>query len=319
MSFAMVKSDRSSGISEGVKGAGLVGKERSRIAFCLQKALISDRPEGAPCFLFLRHIANGKVGDKVDSQRIDNVEVDKISDLAMAIYETAANDAYGYGTRSPQRYILQVYSEEKPTEEPNARVIFQVSAGAEIASGPGSDIESDPPTDRGVAQMLMRHMERKEDQQSEFLETVASVFSAIRQQVQDLKEELRETRIERRADLEAVEKAKMEMWKRSLEEKRIDAEIETKRQLIDGLKLLGPAIARRVGAIDPKMPIAADEMQMIRIAESLTEDQMGKIMAAMSDNQRVAFVEWYEAQRTRIERMQPTATAEQKPTEAAQG
>lgn len=261
MTLAVVK-----GGQQDARPTQVIAKEANRLGFFLQKQLLGDRPEGRPVRLVLRHVCSGRVADKVDSGIIGIVTPEEIGELATRIYETASNHAEGYG-RSAQRYMLQAFAEENPGEEPFS-IVFQIAVQA-VTAGSGAWADSDPPNETGVAQMLMRHLERREDQAGELMETAITVMAAMRAQTVELNDEIRALRRERREDFDNLEQARSDQWKRTRDDKQLEADIHVKHELIDGLKLLLPAIGRRVGLVDPNVPIKADEADFLAIINSV--------------------------------------------------
>lgn len=279
-------------------------REESRVGRFLQQQTMGIRPDGKPVRFTLRHVANGnRVGDLIGAQQLDHELEDKeVTELAHNIYATAENDASGLGGKGSQRYIVQSFHSEDPGE-PSGRIVFEIRATG-VRENDDGYLETEPATSTGLVSAVMQQNKQLHGQTLEMVEAVATLLGAMQGQIRDLSGELRSVREERRKDADAVERARSEAWARERDAKLLDTKINTQNELVGGLHLLLPAIARRIGLVDSHMPIAADEVQLIRLAESMTPTQLEQIMMTLDEKQRVAFMEWFEAQRTRATRIE---------------
>ena len=266
-----------------------MAREPDRIGRFLQDVLVGIQPGGAPARLVLRHVEpNSKVGALIGQQDISDMSVDSIHDVAMGVYEKAENDAAGLG-RGTQRYVVQAFLAEDPAEEP-VRVVFQI--GGDNKSNE-SYVDSDPPNEMGLLQMLMSERREHNERQGEQVEMSMMMVKAFRDIAAEMAGEIRSMRVESRENFEAVQKATSEIWKREREEKELEAKVSVQRELASGIRLMLPAVARRIGAIDPKMPIPADEAALAAVVGSFTQDQLERFMSSdiFSDAQKVSLLE----------------------------
>ena len=284
------------GRTNAMRGArgGVSTREADRICKFLQDVIVGIQPGGEPARLALRHIEpNSKIGALIGQQDIRGISEEDIRTVAVGVYEKAENDAAGLG-RGAQRYVLQAFLDEDMAEEP-VRVVFSIGGDTTSSSQRGeSYVDSEPPNETGLLQMMMREKSHRDDQISDFIETALLMVTAMREIHRDLTQEVRDLRAERRQDFEALDRARSESWKREREEKEVEAKTMVQRELASGIKLLLPAVARRVGAIDPKQPIPADEAALAAVFSGFTQDRLEKFLSSdlLTDVEKVAVMEY---------------------------
>ena len=262
----------------GIEAGGELPAEINDVGKFLQRRVLigaRDATEGGNMArLVIRHVVNGRIGDRVDGAKVDEIDKltpERVRALAIEIYKCAATHAENAG-RGEQRYRLEWYDESDPGEDPFAHP-FTVRTGRQVRSADDGDqwVDSYPPTDQGVSSMLMRRIESLDDKFIELMEAVIAPFGIMRDQLNDVYGELKTLRAERRADAAEVDAAKAAVWDRNERSLESAAKREVYGELAKGVRVVIPAVAKRVGLIDKDQPIDADSAHVLAMVESIVK------------------------------------------------
>ena len=276
-------------------------REPTRLGEFIQRQLLGIQPGGKPVRLVLRHLEVGnRPGQRVGSDNIASLSEDEIGKMAIGIYDLAESDAIGLGNAS-QKYVLLSYDEENPSGDPSGRCIFEVQTGMRTdmqrAGGPEEDryYDSNPPTEQGVLSQVMEQNKNLLNKVLDVVKANSGVAVALQAQVDRLMGRIAEEEQRRFDSFDMLEKARSDQWIREKEAKMLEADLESKREMIGLAKVAVPAILRRIGASDPKQRIEADDLQEINLALQFAQNEatFTKALDALPDEKaKVQFSEW---------------------------
>ena len=249
----------------------------------MEKQLWNTREEGPVVKLVVRHLdAGGRAGKiEVWSQEIpheaDSVTIDEgeLPDIVQEIQMAAFDDAEGMAA-GLQRYQVLSYVKHKP--HAHSRFTFTMSGGNDDVDDTGV---SEPATTKGHLAQLMRHTE-------------ALMRTTVMSTNQNMAM-LTRTVASQNDHIELVEDLKSQQHDRNL--KTIQMENQEKRyaEMFDKATLLLPAVVNRVAG-KKLLPENVSPMQdmLKNLAESLTEEQLAKILPTLKPEQQIALLEFME-------------------------
>jgi hypothetical protein len=293
-------------------------REPTRLGEFIQRQLLGIQPGGKPVRLVLRHLEVGnRPGQRVGSDNISSLSEDEIGKMAISIYDLAESDAIGLGNAS-QKYVLLSYDEENPSGDPSGRCIFEVQTGMRTdmqhAGGPEEDryFDSNPPTEQGVLSQVMEQNKNLLNKVLDVVKANSGVAVALQAQVDRLMGRIAEEEQRRFDSFDMLEKARSDQWIREKEAKMLEADLESKREMIGLAKVAVPAILRRIGASDPKQRIEADDLQEINLALQFAqnEDTFTKVLETLpNETAKVQFSEWVVFNVERADRLEKEKSA----------
>lgn len=242
--------------------------------FLQQRVLRAARDgEGGAARIVLRHVVNGKIADRIDEGKLDapgQLTSEKVAALALEVYKAAANHAEN--CKGEQHYMLQWFSNESPNEDPYIHPLV-VKIGKQTnsnADGYGY-VDSYPATEQGLTSMLMRRMGQLDEKLLEAVEAMVAPVMVMKEMLKDSIEDNAALRREIRENAKAIDDAKHAAWERAEESASRKADREMKSELMGGVRLLVPAIAKRVGLIDKNAPLEADNAHIVALVASLAQ------------------------------------------------
>jgi hypothetical protein len=261
-----------------------------------------DPREGGCARLVIRHCINDKVADRVDQARLEEpgkLEENNIAEVALTVYKVAANDAENRGKGSPQKYMLQWFTDKDPGGEIEEPFVFPftIRPGRTASDQHGGEyVESYPATAEGAATLFKNAFERAADKLFDVVVASAAPAIVMKDLLQQSLEDNAKLRQEIRDGAKAIDDARHAAWERNEDSLNNAAKRDMHKGLADGLMLLAPAVAKRVGLIAPDQPIAADNAHVLAVVQSLVDrDALGGMLASdlltdMEKSHLVSFV-----------------------------
>lgn len=231
----------------------------------------------------LRHMPLGsKVGQPLHSVPLQDMD----SKSAAADFDMVARgDAEGIGN-GPQRYVLVVVSEGKDV----TRIPFIVAA-PDTSDGA---LESEPATQAGLMAQLMRHNEATT---RTMMAGVGEIMRTLQTTIARQATELDELHTRRMETQSAVEDLLSKRHERELAELEAKASIQSKQELVKEIKLLAPAVLKRLSG--KEIIPTTDPLRLLvqRTLQSLEPEQLQKMVAAggLTPQQTIAFGEILQA------------------------
>ncbi len=256
-----------------------------------------DDDKGPCCKLTLRHVQAGgnssKDGD-VWSVKIEHndecvtLPEEDCLELVHDIEEAASCDADGLG--GVQRYKLLAYFVRESVPR---RFTFRMKgAGDEVED---DDALSEPATKQGHMAQMMRHNEAI---MRISVSSQAKVSAIMQKTVASQQDQIDKLLKDRRAGFEMMEDLRSKHHERELATLEFEHSADMKEKALEKGSMLIPAIVNRLSGrkILPESATPAEQM-MLSLAESLSAEQIEKLLMTMSADQQVTFCELLEATR----------------------
>jgi len=258
----------------------------------LEKHLWATREEGPVTKVVVKHLdANGRAGKEDvwacaiphegDSVTIPEEEVtDLVNDMQTSCYDDAEGMAAGL-----QRYKILCYVKHKSNA--HSRFTFAMSGANDEVDDTGV---SEPATGKGLLGQLMRHneaiMRTAVMSTNQNMAMMQRTIGRQNEHIEKLLEDRRET-------FEVTEDLKSQRHDRELASLQMENQEKRYSEMFDKASLLLPAVVNRVAG-KKLLPENVSPMQdMLKgLAESLTEDQLAKIMPTLKPEQQIALLEF---------------------------
>ena len=246
--------------------------------------------DGALRMLEVRHMINGREADALDSWVDHDFREMQVPDLAHAIYMAAKTDAsrlkgrqfyavrpyFGSARIAEGRFPLEFFDRDKMVRE-------------EDAGGP-----SDAPNEVGALGIMMRHAADAMAHAREMGALLVQATSDGRSTLISVLEVLKALLIEERARNTALENSRMPMieafertltqeHERKLATELSISEIKNKRDVIDTIKILAPAIVNAFAGrkILPEQ-MTADMVLMREVVAQMSDEHMKLLMQSVA-------------------------------------
>lgn len=225
--------------------------------------------------------------------------------LASEMFELASNHADSYGTGT-HRFVIRAHKHIGGYLTHAFKVLpsFDGDDQALAVGGNGSEIV---PTPTGLVSQLMRHLENRDRNQKEMLQSYINGMGHVAQQLRDentaLREQLAAQVKDRMEWLDTVEQARSQDHQRQIEALTATSREERKshaaKKIVNLIPVAlshwmrGSAKAKKPGATNgevskPPSPLA----QLVhKLLDTLDEDQRGQIAAALQMEQQIALME----------------------------
>jgi hypothetical protein len=269
--------------------------DKVKVKRWLEKHLWDTRDEGPVVKLVVKHLdANGRAGKEEiwscnmphegDSVTLSEEEVpDLINDMDMSCYDDAEGMAAGL-----QRYKILCYVKHKTN--PHSRFTFALA-------GESSDIDdtgvSEPATQKGLLGQMMRHNEAI--MRTSVMSTNANM-SMMQRTIGRQNEHIEKLLEDRRETFEITEDLKSQHHDRQLASMQAESQDKRYSEMFEKASLLLPAVVNRISG-KKLLPENVSPMQdMLKgLAESLSEDQIAKILPTLKPEQAIALLEFIES------------------------
>lgn len=268
---------------------------RVKLKDFLMRQFYQEHDEGPCVKLVVRHIdsagrsaKDGEVWSSkiAHSDTCVTVEEDDLDTLITEIENICFDDAEGLG--GVQKYRLMSYCKFKP--EPKSRYTFRFAAGDTDEDEVGL---TEPATKQGLVSQMMRHCES-------YARINAHVSSQTISQLQRMNgkqaEHIENLLQERHEYFEMLETLKSQHHERELSTLEAASKEKRNEQIFDSARLLMPALVNRISGkkILPEATTPTEEL-LKNFAESLNQDQMGKILQALNPTQQLAMLEFIQS------------------------
>ncbi len=256
----------------------------------------TEREEGPCVKLVLKHLdSNGSPGKvEVWSQKIPHkgqsvtFPAEEIPELMSDIQHASHDDAEGMAAGT-QRYQLLSYVEHKP----HAHSRFNFTMAASTSDDVDDTGATEPANMKGLLAQLMRHNAETHRASNQVIHQTHYILAKT---VTSQQEYILKMENDRRDSLGMMEDLLSQRHERDL--RSMEAENKEKRQqaLFETGKLLLPAVVNKISGkkILPEETTPA-EMMIRGLAESLTQEQLHKLMPILSPPQQIALVNFMSA------------------------
>jgi hypothetical protein len=255
----------------------------------IRKQVLIDRPEGRCTRLVVKHVSGSRGGGNEIASIVvpDGVSGsdDWISSALSEIETSAHTDAGGLG--GPQKYMVYAFFSESESK-PLARFPFLEHA-TDSESEDDGELESEPPTTRGLTSQLMRHNEA-------LMRTSVMGFSQMMGTLQrqlakqaDVIEKLVNEKFE---TLDTIEELLTKKQERDIEAKSATMKQDLMEEAGKKLLLLAPMVVNKlVGkTVLPQKSTPRDEI-LRNFLGSLNQDQLMAMSGILSPEQQAAIME----------------------------
>ena len=260
----------------------------------LEKHLWATREEGPVVKIVIRHLdANGRTGKEEiwscnvpyeeDSVTLPEEDVDDlITDMDMSCFDDAEGMAAGL-----QRYKILIFVKHKANA--HSRFTFSLSGDNQDVDDTGV---SEPATQKGFLGQLMRHNEAI--MRTAIMSTNQNM-AMLNRTVSRQNDHIEKLLEERRESFELTEDLKSQHHDRELASLQMRNQEKRYSEMFDKASLLLPAVVNRVAG-KKLLPESVSPMQdMLKgLAESLSEEQLAKIMPTLKPEQQIALLEFME-------------------------
>ncbi len=299
-------------------GVALTGRDGERLIEWLREAF-ALHTDARPLVVYLRHVTPGRrLGDKLGTIQLkalapDQRDAEAAPEMAHALWAKAENYAAGLGG-STQQFGAHAYYEDDPSESESG-CFFWIKVGQTAER----NIDSLPANEAGVLQLVMGKLDRFEDNFCDLMTGSVTMMQCMREQIRDMHEQSLLDRKERRENEEVVRKAKIAELDREQQRESLKIERETKRELVDTVKTVGLAVARKWGGLDVRDATSPGAKQLMMTFESLAKDEgrFMEILSKLTDAERANFMEWWQGQIEMMEKLKGGGAPASAPAAAA--
>ena len=261
---------------------------KQRISDWARRQIYND---DCPDSLVLRHLgAANKIGNEVAKFKVSReFSPENFQDLLHEIETVATDDAEGLAS-GLQKYVLLPYSSEGKTA---GRCVFAIAASSGDDSE--SDLDSEPPTSRGLVAMLMRHCEAMARVTSAGTGHIIQMQARTIQQLSEMNQHTQAKHLEY---VEAIEGLKSQQHERDLQTAQAAFKQESIREVTNKALLLLPAIANKI--IAPKgqklltEKTTTAEQMVMSLMSTIKPEQFEKLQTALTPEQTMTLVQLYE-------------------------
>lgn len=233
----------------------------------------------------LRHVGEGRPPVKVQSWEIVWPGTN-ISELVNTILDTATEHAHnGKAVSSEEYHLIPFFGVEK---EEGAQRRFCISVSHSANSDEDGVSYTEGPTKAGQVHMGMRHLEKRHDQLDQ---RDALLWSDLRQQLKELREENKGLRHDLRAANEGLEEAKDRSLERKLRIYLANEEVDRKNKLVAAVIPVGMMLGNAVMGAPVFQVDTNDQSQqaMISFLSSIKPKQLEHIYGGLDPQQRIFF------------------------------
>jgi len=267
----------------------VTGSIENQIAEWVRRQVIHvDKAKGRCRKMVVRHVSlDNKVQGDVHTCNIpsdpglDGIEV--ADRVASEIAEHAQDDANSQAS-GIQKYVVMAYFDGDDKYCP--RRIFRVMAEEESS---GDLSPSEPPTERGVAAMLMRHLERERQVGSV---TIGFMFQTLQKEIADQRA-VNKTFLQQQVDLMLLVREVLDDGhKRKIEERKLEIETALVEGAFEHLKHFLPIILNRVAGKEI-IPATMDKQfyMLASLFEGLEPEQQEAIRKMLKPQQLALLAE----------------------------
>lgn len=282
--------------------------DKVKVKRWLEKHLWDTREEGPVVKVVVKHLdANGRAGkEEIWSHNIphegDSVTLreedvmDLINEMDMSCYDDAEGMAAGL-----QRYKILCYVKHKSNA--HSRFTFSLAGDNQDVDDTGV---SEPATQKGLLGQLMRHneaiMRTAVMSTNQNMAMMQRTIGRQNEHIEKLLEDRRET-------FEVTEDLKSQRHDRDLASTQMENQEKRYSEMFDKASLLLPAVVNRVAG-KKLLPESVSPMQdMLKgLAESLTEEQLTKIMPTLMPEQQIALLEFMDMSQSENKPLQLVTT-----------
>jgi hypothetical protein len=266
--------------------------DKSKVKRWLEKHLWDTRDEGPVVKIVVKHLdANGRAGKEEiwscnvpheeDSVTLPEEDVaDLINEIDISCYDDAEGMAAGL-----QRYKILCYVKHKT--HPHSRFTFSLAGDSADVDDTGV---SEPATEKGLQAQTMRHLEAV--MRTSVMSTNQNM-AMMQRTIGRQNEHIEKLLEDRRATFEITEDLKSQHHERELATRQAESQDRRYSEMFEKASLLLPAVVNRVAG-KKLLPESVSPMQdMLKgLAESLTEEQLTKIMPSLKPEQQIVLLEF---------------------------
>jgi hypothetical protein len=210
-----------------------------------------------------------------------------------AIVAEAWTDSHAHAAnyRGLQRYALRIYRATNPRRSAG-QFVWLLDGEQEQADSHGA--VSEPATDKGLSEKLMRHLEARERMQAGVL---AKTYEILVDDSEKKAARIQQLEAERLRTWEAAESLIDQRHLRELDFKRLERGELRKDQALQSLQLLIPTIAGKLGQkllglpANAGGPAGTEMAQLSALLNSFTEGQFNGLIGMLDTTQRITLLD----------------------------